>query len=150
MLILSFIGTGEGKSPSSIFFDSKNPRYTWVQQESYLVIFARELFSYFSSWFRFWDAAEPIWLTNEKLGGRSAVYYWPGYKAYKIKPTYYIENVIYNRTRLRGCMDRIDKIMSWLGSKQPPNFIALYNEHPDSEGHGYGPQSKEVSFVKRT
>ncbi|KAJ7371278.1 hypothetical protein OS493_026922 [Desmophyllum pertusum] len=116
---------------------------------------------------KFYSAAEPIWLTLQKSGERSAVYFWPGFAGYSEKPTFYEKPAICpvncsdvnpkdlantrNTTRSGWppyihCMvnhsepsqQRIDKIMTWLKSDTPPRFVALYIEQPDSTGHGFG------------
>ena len=38
---------------------------------------------------KFYEAAEPIWLTLQKQGGKSGLYFWPGEEGYTEKPTYY-------------------------------------------------------------
>lgn len=38
---------------------------------------------------KFYNASEPIWLTLQKSGGRSALYFWPGFGGYPEKPTFY-------------------------------------------------------------
>lgn len=49
------------------------------------------IFSYDCSNFdpKFYNASEPIWLSLQKQGGRSASYFWPATTSYSIKPTYY-------------------------------------------------------------
>ena len=115
---------------------------------------------------KFYNASQPIWLTLQKNGGRSGMYFWPGFAGYPEKPTFYEKPICHincsdvspkdlpkmrNTTR-RGwppylhCMvnhsepaqRRIDKIMNWLTSKAPPRFVALYIENPDATGHSYG------------
>ena len=38
---------------------------------------------------KFYNASEPIWLSLQKQGGRSASYFWPATTSYSVKPTYY-------------------------------------------------------------
>ena len=38
---------------------------------------------------KFYNASEPIWLTLQKQGGRSGVYFWPGSRGYHENPTFY-------------------------------------------------------------
>lgn len=115
---------------------------------------------------KFYNASEPIWLTLQKSGGRSGVYFWPGCGGYTEKPVFYEKPICHvncttvdpkdlpkmrNTTRQGWppyihCMVnhseparmRIDKIMKWLKSEHPPKFLALYFENPDTTGHGYG------------
>lgn len=120
---------------------------------------------------KFYNASEPIWLTLQKQGGRSGVYFWPGSRGYQEKPTYYEKPICLvncsaiepkdlpkyrNKTRTTWpsyihCMpnytepfkSRLDKVIKWLRSDKPPQFVAVYIDHPDWEGHDYGSQSKE-------
>ncbi|KAK3752668.1 hypothetical protein QZH41_006488 [Actinostola sp. cb2023] len=125
---------------------------------------------------KFYEAAEPIWLTVQKLGYRSAVHYWPGYFSYKEKPSLYEKLTCFqnctalnshykdlpryrNKTRSGWppyihCFanqslpfkNRIDKLIGWLKQKRPPKFSALYINEPDSTGHTYGISTGD--FVK--
>lgn len=120
---------------------------------------------------KFYNASEPIWLTLQKQGGRSGVYLWPGSSGYREKPTYYEKPICLvncsaidpkdlpkyrKKTRKTWpsyihCLpnytepftSRLDKVIKWLKSDKPPQFVAVYIDHPDWEGHEYGPQSKE-------
>ena len=115
---------------------------------------------------KFYNASQPIWLTLQKSGGRSGMYFWPGFAGYPEKPTFYEKPICHincsevssedlpkmrNATRqgwppFIHCMvnhsqptqRRIDKIMNWLTSEDPPRFVALYIENPDATGHSYG------------
>lgn len=44
---------------------------------------------------KFYNASEPIWLTLQKSGGRSGVYFWPGFAGYDEKPTFYEKPICY-------------------------------------------------------
>lgn len=37
----------------------------------------------------------------------------------------------------------MDKVINWLKSKEPPQFVGVYIDHPDWEGHDYGSHSKQ-------
>ena len=95
---------------------------------------------------RWWNAAEPIWVTNQRYNGRSAVLYWPGYNV-KIKGQYpkYREyspspNVDQNNKtgKVLPFKKRVDKVIRWLTVKNAPNFVALYFEEPDKTCHHQG------------
>ena len=114
---------------------------------------------------KFYNASEPLWLTLQKSGKKSGVYFWPGFAGYPEKPMFYEKPIcevncsaidpkdlpkMRNTTRqgfppYRHCMvnhseptqNRIDKIMSWLKSDKPPGFVALYIENPDATGHRF-------------
>ena len=120
---------------------------------------------------KFYKAAEPIWLTLQKQGGKSGLYFWPGEEGYTEKPTYYEKPFCLvncsaidskdlpkyrNRTRptwpsyihcfpnyTEPFKSRLDKVINWLKSKEPPQFVGVYIDHPDWEGHDYGSHSKQ-------
>ncbi len=89
-----------------------------------------------------WYHGEPIWVTAERQGVKSATYFWPGSEA-KIagyRPTYwkpYDGKVPYK--------DRVNQVLKWLDlpKKERPRFISLYFDEPDHSGHKYGPLSPE-------
>lgn len=121
---------------------------------------------------KFYNASEPIWLTHQKRGGRSGVYFWPGYAGYEERPTYYEKEncepgvncsdpvTLINKTThcivnySEPFQSRIDKVMGWLKSDKPPQFVALYIDEPDWKGHDFGTNSSEylnmTSQVDRT
>lgn len=88
-------------------------------------------------------AAEPIWITNQKQGdGRlSAVINWVGGavpfhgRRADFSPPY------------NGSIPfkaRMDLVLQQLDRNSPANFVAVYFEEPDASGHKYGPNSKQV------
>lgn len=89
---------------------------------------------------------EPIWVTAEQQGIKSACYYWVGSEApiggnY---PTYwkkYDGDVPY--------MDRVDQVISWLElpMHKRPGLITLYFDEPDAIGHDAGPDSRATGDV---
>ena len=102
-----------------------------------------------------WNAAEPIWVTAERAGVRSATMFWPGSnvawggtKAKDKKPVggvraedwwpYDIE--VPPAQRVAGALD-------WL--RRPaatrPKFLTLYFDTIDSAGHTYGPDAPETT-----
>lgn len=108
---------------------------------------------------KWWGAfgAVPLWITNQDQGGRSAVMHWPGYNVpFEGKtPDLNLESPSFNidlRNKSGKVISydaRIDLLMKWLTSENPPNFIAMYLEEPDEVGHRYGPRSKEVKSMIR-
>ncbi len=90
----------------------------------------------------FYDG-EPIWVTAEKQGLKSASYFWVGSEA-PIKgmhPTYwktYDHDVAYS--------SRIDSVVYWLNKpiQQRPRLVTFYVSEPDGIGHRFGPESQEV------
>ena len=82
---------------------------------------------------------EPIWVTAEKQGVRSASFFWVGSEARH--PTYwkkYDESVTYEA--------RIDTVIKWLGypPEKRPELITLYFNEPDETGHTFGPVSTQT------
>lgn len=89
---------------------------------------------------------EPIWVTAEEQGVKSASYYWVGSEA-PIRGNYpsywkkYDGNVPY--------MDRVDQVIKWLKlpiSKRP-GMVTLYFDQPDGIGHEYGPVNESTGEV---
>ncbi len=86
---------------------------------------------------------EPIWVTAEKQGVKSASYFWVGSEAPhdSIFPSYhyaYNESVPFE--------DRIDGVIEWLNLPEDkrPHLIMWYIQEPDSKGHKFGPDHHEV------
>ena len=126
---------------------------------------------------KFYNSSEPIWLTLQKKGGRSGVYFWPGWSGYMEKPTYYGKLVCYvncsavdskdlpkmrNRTRAgwppyihcapnnsESFSSRVDKVINWLKSDKPPQFVAFYSYQPDSTAHGFGVDKEYIKEIEK-
>jgi len=92
---------------------------------------------------RWWDEAEPIWVTAQKQGQRTASVYWPGTQAEirGVRPTYWQS---FNPAVSPDA--RVDQVLAWLDlpSDQRPSFVSLYFEQADVAGHGFGPDSLQV------
>ncbi len=89
-----------------------------------------------------WWGGEPIWVTAEKQGIRSAAMFWLGSEA-KIngkRPTHWTAYDHYKPHK-----ERIDQVLDWLAmpEKNRPRFLTLYFSDVDSAGHRYGPRSPE-------
>ncbi|XP_078319808.1 uncharacterized protein LOC111119482 isoform X2 [Crassostrea virginica] len=85
-----------------------------------------------------WWGGEPIWNTVKKHKKKSATYFWPGSEVEieGMRPDYYKDydgNVPF--------LKRVDTVLSWidLPADERPDFITLYFDEPDHEGHSYGP-----------
>lgn len=89
---------------------------------------------------------EPIWVTAENQGVKSATFYWVGSEApvkgrqasyWKI----YDESISYS--------SRIDTVVKWLSypPDKKPGFITLYFDEPDAVAHDYGPVSPQTREV---
>ncbi len=90
-----------------------------------------------------WWGGEPIWVTAEKQGVRSASWAWPGSAAAigGIRPTRwkgYDESV--------SAMQRIDEVLGWLDAppEARPRLVTVYFEQLDKAGHDHGPDSPQV------
>jgi len=84
---------------------------------------------------------EPIWVTAEKQGVKSACYFWVGSEAeiMGVRPSYW--------TTYDGSIpyrDRVDQVIDWLSlpmSKRPA-LVTLYFDEPDYTAHRAGPESE--------
>lgn len=93
---------------------------------------------------------EPVWVTAEQQGIRTACYYWVGseapvlgtYPAYRKR---YDESVPY--------LERVDQVMDWLTLPldQRPGLVMLYFDEPDHTGQLSGPENpatgKEIEYL---
>lgn len=89
---------------------------------------------------------EPIWVTAEKQGVKTASYFWVGSEA-DIEGMYpstwkkYDGSVPFKA--------RIDSVVSWL--KRPagvrPHLITFYFQEPDVTGHRFGPDSRQIDSL---
>ncbi|GFW51106.1 hypothetical protein TNCV_3593881 [Trichonephila clavipes] len=92
----------------------------------------------------FWWEKEPIWVSAEKQGKKSATYFWPGsdVEINGTRPSYYRE---YN-----GSIPfeiRVDQVLEWLDLplSERPSFLTLYISDVDSSAHEYGIHSQQVN-----
>jgi predicted AlkP superfamily pyrophosphatase or phosphodiesterase len=92
---------------------------------------------------RWWDQAEPIWVTAQKQGRRTASVYWPGTQAeiHGVRPTYWqpFDPAVPPDAR-------VEQALAWLDlpPDQRPSFVSLYFEQADVAGHNHGPDSLQV------
>jgi predicted AlkP superfamily pyrophosphatase or phosphodiesterase len=90
-----------------------------------------------------WWSGEPIWVTAERAGRRSATMFWPGSETAigGVRPTYWRPY----EERLGGYA-RVDQVLRWLDlpDASRPVFLTLYFEDLDTAGHEYGPDSSAV------
>lgn len=103
-----------------------------------------------------WWNAEPLWLTAELQGVRTAIHMWPGSEAHigSMEPAFVDEfngEEVLNR--------KVERIFNWLdlpgsedeevkgGGKEleiRPQLIAAYVPNVDADGHKYGPNSTYI------
>lgn len=87
---------------------------------------------------------EPIWNTAKKAGLKTASYFWVGSEA-NING---MQPDIWKKYNSKVTFEqRIDSVVSWLKfpKEKRPRLIMLYYNQPDSAGHNFGPDSKEVA-----
>lgn len=96
-----------------------------------------------------WWGGEPIWVTAQRQGRRTAAYFWPGSEAPigGMHPTWYrrFDPKVPNR-------ERVDQVLSWL--RLPPDsapaLVLLYMGDVDEAGHAFGPDApQEDSAIAR-
>ena len=88
--------------------------------------------------------AEPIWVTAERQGVKSASFFWVGTEApiKRISPSmfkYYDGDIPFET--------RVDSVISWfqLEEKTRPQLILLYFSEPDHTGHEYGLNREKIA-----
>ena len=100
-----------------------------------------------------WNAAEPIWVTAEKAGVRTATMFWPGANVGwggTIIPDSH--GAIADATRPEDWQQfnqavtgaqRVDAVIDWMRRPEAmrPRFVTLYFDTVDSAGHANGPQA---------
>jgi len=91
-------------------------------------------------------SGEPIWVTAEKQGIKSASYFWVGSEAdiQGIQPS--IWKKYHHKTPFE---DRADTVISWLkmDKEVAPQLIMWYVHEPDNIGHKFGPKHPETDSV---
>ncbi|MGE7138358.1 ectonucleotide pyrophosphatase/phosphodiesterase [Luteibacter sp. NPDC031894] len=96
---------------------------------------------------RWWAQAEPIWVTAQKHGLRTATMFWPGTEAeiHGARPDHWIPFDDSLTAR-----QRVDKLLAWIDLPGPrPLFDTLYFDDVDHAGHEFGPDSKQVDEALR-
>jgi predicted AlkP superfamily pyrophosphatase or phosphodiesterase len=90
-----------------------------------------------------WWGGEPIWLTAQRQGLKSATCFWPGTDVEIAggRPTYWLP--------FDGSMPnekRIAQVIDWLSlpDGKRPRLLTIYFGEVDKAGHRFGPDSKEV------
>jgi predicted AlkP superfamily pyrophosphatase or phosphodiesterase len=97
---------------------------------------------------RWWQQGEPIWITAEKQGVRSAVYFWPGSETeiHGARPSFYrpYDGKVTST-------ERVDGLLAWLDlpADQRPRLGLLYLEVVDVVGHRAGPDAPETAAAIR-
>lgn len=98
---------------------------------------------------RWWNEAEPLWVTVRRHGLRSATMFWPGSEAeiHGLRPNAWH---VYHGAVTPP--ERVNQVLAWLDlpRAERPDFITLYFDDLDHAGHRYGPDSPEVDAALRT
>ena len=91
---------------------------------------------------------EPIWLTAQRQGLRTAVFYWPGSDV-AVQGKYPDKYFNYDQEPRLAFGQRIDGILKQLRRPEAkrPQLIMAYFEQPDHNGHVYGPQAKQTRIA---
>ncbi|KAI9046975.1 hypothetical protein LZ554_009050 [Drepanopeziza brunnea f. sp. 'monogermtubi'] len=99
-----------------------------------------------------WWGGEPLWVTAENQGIRTAVHMWPGSEAHimEIEPAFLDK---YNgKESLENKVKRILELLDKPGEENElaevasmrPQLIAAYVPNVDADGHRFGPNSTEI------
>ena len=95
-----------------------------------------------------WWGGEPIWITAQKAGLRSATMYWPGSEAAisGVRPSQWrpFDKDV-------GANARVDQVLAWLDQPAAtrPALVTLYFDMVDSAAHGNGPDSAQAHAAVR-
>ncbi len=97
---------------------------------------------------RWWAEGEPIWVTADKAGLKTATMFWPGSaaKIHGYRPTWwrpFDDSVTAD--------ERVDQVLKWLDlpAGERPDFLTLYFDAVDHAGHRYGPDTPQVDAAIR-
>lgn len=95
-----------------------------------------------------WDGGEPVWVTAERAGVRTAPMFWPGSEAEirGVRPSYW--RPYHEPTPFAA---RVDQLLAWLNlpPEQRPRFLTFYAHQPDTAGHDHGPDSPALQETLR-
>lgn len=90
-----------------------------------------------------WFGGEPIWVTAQRAGLKTAAYFWTGSEAEieGVRPTYWRP---FDATVPDSL--KIGQVMRWLRlpAAERPNLVMMYSGVVDVPGHRYGPDSPET------
>jgi predicted AlkP superfamily pyrophosphatase or phosphodiesterase len=91
-----------------------------------------------------WAGGEPVWITAEKQGVRTACYFWPGSEAelQSRRPSLYRAF-----EKKQSAARRVDGLLEWLAlpAAQRPRLFTLYFDEVDTAGHTHGPDAPETA-----
>ena len=91
-----------------------------------------------------WWGGEPIWITAERQGVRSACYFWPGSEMenHGKRPSLYrpFDKKVTSSARVDGLLAWLD-----LPPAERPRICTLYFDLVDHAGHTFGPDAPETA-----
>jgi predicted AlkP superfamily pyrophosphatase or phosphodiesterase len=91
---------------------------------------------------RWWDQAEPVWVTAEKAGVKTATMFWPGSEApiQGVRPSQWLpfDGEMANPAR-------VAQLLAWIDQPQRPGFLTLYFDTVDHDGHEFGPDAPQTT-----
>jgi predicted AlkP superfamily pyrophosphatase or phosphodiesterase len=92
---------------------------------------------------RWWSEGQPLWVTADEQGLRTASMFWVGSDREILghRPDYW---KLYDQSVPGDA--RVDQVLTWLDlpGDQRPSLVTLYFDIVDTEGHRHGPNSKEL------
>jgi predicted AlkP superfamily pyrophosphatase or phosphodiesterase len=92
---------------------------------------------------RWWSGADPLWVSAERAGLRTATMFWPGSEAEidGVRPNDWRP---YDKQVDAG--QRVAQVLAWLDRPraQRPRLVTLYFDQVDSAEHGFGPGSTQA------
>jgi predicted AlkP superfamily pyrophosphatase or phosphodiesterase len=98
---------------------------------------------------RWWDDGEPLWVTAQAHGLRSATMFWPGSEAAVrgVRPDrwYPFEHGLPEARRVATVLGWLD-----LPAAKRPHLMTLYFERVDTAGHVFGPDSAQARAALAT
>lgn len=91
-----------------------------------------------------WWGGEPLWVTAEKAGLRTATLFWPGSEA-PINGTWPSDWLKYDDAMPMA--QRVDTVLGWLArpARLRPRLITLYFSALDHTAHDFGPDSSQTN-----
>ncbi|XP_068244371.1 glycerophosphocholine cholinephosphodiesterase ENPP6-like [Palaemon carinicauda] len=95
-----------------------------------------------------WWTSEPIWITAEKAGIKTAQYLWARcdvpFDGVTTSSCEYFRKIPGKDIFFTNIMSALDKFQY-----EDYDFVQVYTEHADNTGHNYGPDSEEVAMAIR-